>query len=66
MKDRDGRDLIVIASSSVTRTLPMGTPDDVRKEMRWLVEHGPRTGLFLACSSSLAPGVPWANIETMI
>lgn len=65
MKSRDGEDLIIIAGVSVTRTLPMGTPGDVRREIDWLVEKGPKTGLFLGCSSSVAPGVPWENIEAL-
>lgn len=65
MKDRDGRDLLIIAGVSVTRTLPRGTPDDVRKELKFLVENGPRTGLFLGASSSIAPGVPWENLKAL-
>jgi hypothetical protein len=34
--------------------------------MNFLVENGPKTGLFLTASSSVAPGVPWENIQTMI
>ena len=66
MKAKDGDDLLIVGGVSVTRTLPFGTPDDVRKEMRWLVEKGPKTGLFLGVSSSIAPGVPWANLKTMV
>jgi hypothetical protein len=66
MKTRDGDNLVIIAGVSVTRTLPMGTPDDVRREMAWLVENGPRTGLFLGGSSSVAPGAPWENIKTFV
>lgn len=66
MKSREGRELIIVAGVSVTRTLPYGTSDDVRRELRWLVENGPRTGLFLGASSSITPGVPLANIETLI
>ncbi len=66
MKTRDGDSLIIIAGVSVTRTLPMGTPDDVRRELKWLVENGPETGLFLAGTSSVTPGVPWGNIQTFI
>jgi len=66
MKTRDGADPLIIAGVSVTRTLPLGTPDDVRRELRWLVEHGPPRSLFLACSSSVTPGVPWQNIEALI
>jgi len=66
MKTRDGRSLIIKAGVSVTRTLPYGTPDDVRRQLAWLVENGPKTGLFLGCSSSIAPGVPWENMEALV
>mgnify|MGYP005840491281 CR=1 FL=1 len=66
MKTRDGDDLLIIAGISVTRTLPMGTPRDVKKEMEWLVANGPKTGLFLGASSSIAPGVPWENLQTLM
>jgi len=65
MKDREGNDLLIIAGVSVTRTLPHGTPEDVRTEMKFLVENGPRTGLFLGASSSIAPGVPWENLKAL-
>ncbi|MBI5722982.1 MAG: hypothetical protein HZA50_03410 [Planctomycetes bacterium] len=63
MKTRDGRPLIIEAGVSVTTTLPHGKPDDVRREMKWLVDNGPRTGLFLGASSSLTPGAPWENVK---
>lgn len=66
MKTRNGEDLVIEGGVSVTRTLPFGTPEDVRKEMKFLVENGPETGLFLSASSSITPGVPWKNIETMV
>jgi hypothetical protein len=66
MRTRDGDSLVIIAGVSVTRTLPFGTPDDVRREINWLVEHGPRVGLFLGGSSSIAPGVPWENIAALV
>lgn len=66
MKCRDGRELIIIAGVSVTRTLPRGTPDDVRREMEFLVEKAPRTGLFLGGSSSITPGVPWKNMQMFV
>ncbi len=66
MTDRDGEPLFIIAGVSVTRTLPFGTPDDVRKEIKWLVEHGPRRGLMLGASSSITPGVPHENLHVFI
>jgi hypothetical protein len=66
MKTRDGGMPLIIAGVSVTRTLPFGTPEDVRKEMAFLVENGPPVGLFLSMSSSCTPGTPVKNIETYI
>jgi len=66
MTTRDGEPLIIQAGVSVTTTLPRGTPDDVRRELKWLVDNGPETGLFLGASSSVAPGVPAGNLDALI
>ncbi|HGE70249.1 TPA: hypothetical protein ENX78_05395 [Candidatus Poribacteria bacterium] len=66
MKTKEGNDLLIIAGVSVTTTLPMGTPDDIKAQLKWLVENGPKTGLFLAGTSSITPGVPWENIKTFV
>ncbi len=66
MKDRNGNSLIIIGGVSVTTTLPHGSPGDVKKEIDWLVANGPETGLFLGGSSSIAPGVSWNNLQTML
>ena len=66
MKTRDSEDPIIIGGVSVTTTLPLGTPNDVKQELAWLVEKGPKTGLFLGISSSMTPGVPWENMETLL
>ncbi len=66
MTDRNGGPLLIIGGVSVTRTMPFGSPATVRKEMEWLVEAGPRLGLFLGLSSSLAPGAPHENVRAYI
>jgi len=66
MTDRRGDPLFIIAGVSVTRTLPHGTPQDVRDELRRLVEQGPPAGLMLGASSSIVPGTPEANIRALI
>jgi len=66
MPDRNGGPLLIIAGVSVTRTLPFGTKDDVVREMRWLVENGPKVGLFLGGSSSVVPNTNRENIKTAI
>jgi hypothetical protein len=65
MKSRDGAALLIIGGVSVTNTLPHGKPEDVRRELQWLVRNGPKTGLFLGGSSSITPGVPWENLKTL-
>jgi hypothetical protein len=66
MTDRDGHPLFIVAGVSVTRTLPHGQPADVKREIDWLVEKGPKAGLMLGCSSSIAPGVPLENVRALI
>ncbi|MGD0093363.1 MAG: hypothetical protein ABSE73_25900 [Planctomycetota bacterium] len=66
MRTREGHELLIVAGVSVTRTLPHGTPGDVRRELRWLVEQGPKAGLFLAASSSVAPRTSRENVKTLI
>ena len=66
MKTRQGESPLIMAGVSVSSTLPHGSPDQVRRELRWLVECGPPTGLFLGGSSSITPGVPWENIRTLV
>ncbi len=66
MKTKDGQSLIIIAGVSVTKTLPYGTPEEVKKEMEYLVENGPETGLFLSASSSITPNTNRENILTFI
>ena len=65
LRDRDGGPLQIWAGASVTTTLPHGTPDDVRRELRFLVEHGPPVGLCLGCSSSVVPGTPRENLAVL-
>lgn len=66
LKDRAGRDLVIQAGVSVTRELAFGKIADIKKQMRFLVDNGPQTGLFLSFSSSCVPGTPWANIVAAI
>jgi len=66
MKTREGDGLFIIGGVSVTTTLPLGTPTDVRRQLDWLVEKGPKVGLMLGVSSSIAPGVPWANMQALV
>ncbi|MBN1341125.1 MAG: hypothetical protein JXQ73_00495 [Phycisphaerae bacterium] len=66
MTDRQGNPLMIWAGVSVTRTLPMGTKDDVRAELQWLVDNGPRVGLFLGASSSIIPATNRENVKALV
>ena len=66
MKDRDGGPLLIKGGVSVTRTLPLGTRQDVRDELKWLVENGPPVGLFLGATSSIVPNTKRENILELI
>jgi hypothetical protein len=66
LRTKNGETLLIEAGISVTKTLPFGAPGDVVREMKFLVEHGPRQGLFLGTSSSCLPGTPWENIKTFV
>lgn len=44
-------------------TLPFGTPEDVRQNVKWLIETvGKGGGLYLAPTHVIEPDVPWENI----
>lgn len=66
MKTKDGEDLLILGGVSVSVTLPFGTPADVKRQIDWLVEKGPRTGLFLGASSTVTPEVSWENVKTLV
>ncbi|MHB9034857.1 MAG: uroporphyrinogen decarboxylase/cobalamine-independent methonine synthase family protein, partial [Anaerolineae bacterium] len=66
LHDRNGGELLIVAGVSVTRTLPFGSPQDVKREIDFLVANGPKHGLFLAGSSTIAPGVSWENVSTLV
>lgn len=63
MKTKTKEEPFIIAGVSVTTTLPFGKPEDIKKEMKFLVENGPKQGLVLGGSSSIAPGVSWENMK---
>ena len=66
LRAKDKKSMVIQAGVSVTRELPLGAPADVSKQIKFLVENGPKTGLFLSFSSSCTPGVPFENIKTAL
>ena len=61
---QEGEELV--AHRFPTGSMGLASPADVKREMDWLVRNGPKTGLFLGGSSSIAPGVSWENMKTLV
>jgi len=67
VKQEFGRDLAFLGGMSVQRTLPFGTPAQVRGESRWLLDHiGAGGGFVFAPSHMLTDDVPVANVLAML
>jgi uroporphyrinogen decarboxylase len=63
LKRRFGDRLSFWGTVSVQRTMPFGSPDDVRHEVRTRIRDvGRGGGLILAPAHVLSPEVPWENI----
>ena len=66
LKREYGRDLSFWGGVGTQTTMPFGTPDDVRKAVRWLAETiGKGGGLLLAPNNAIEPEVPWDNIMAL-
>lgn len=63
VKRKYGAQLSFWGAVSVQRTMPFGTPEDVRREVRRrIAEMGGGGGYILAPAHVLSPEVPWENI----
>lgn len=63
VKEEFGNLLSFFGTISVQKTMPLGTPDDVRAEVKSRMETiGRNGGLLLAPSHVLQPDTPWENI----
>ena len=63
IKQKFGDRLAFFGTIGTQTTMPFGTPDDVRDEVRRRIETvGKGGGLILAPSHMLEPDVPWENI----
>lgn len=63
---RNGDPLLIYGPMSVTRTLPYGTPEDVRAEVSWAMETcRDKASLVFFTSNTLTPDVPLENIQTL-
>ena len=63
VKNAFGDRLSFFGTISVQRTMPFGTPDDVRREVKTRMDTiGKGGGLLLSPAHVLQPDTPWANI----
>jgi uroporphyrinogen decarboxylase len=67
VKREYGRDLAFLGGMSVQRTLPFGTPDEVRSQSRWLLDQiGDGSGFIFSPSHMLTNDVPVTNVLAML
>ena len=63
LRTRDGNPLLIFGAMSVTETLPHGTPQDVREEVRRIMDLcRDRCGLVFKTSNTITPDVPLENV----
>ena len=67
LKRRFGDRLAFWGTIGTQSTMPFGTPEDVRREVRLRVETvGMGGGLFLAPTHMIEPDVPWENVVAFV
>ncbi len=66
-KKKYGKYLAFWGTIGVQRTMPLGTPLDVEREVKERVETvGKGGGLIIAPSNILEPEIPWGNILAFV
>jgi uroporphyrinogen decarboxylase len=67
LKQDFGRDLVFHGSVDIQRTLPFGTPDEVRAEVRRQLDVGKPGGGFIICTAhNIQIDVPLPNVVALI
>jgi len=67
LKREFGHDLVLHGSVDIQRTLPFGTPDDVRAEVRQRLEVGKPDGGFIICTAhNIQVDVPLTNVLALV
>lgn len=65
-KTRDGDPLLIFGPMSVTKTLPHGTPDEVRAEAQWALETcRDKASLCYFTSNTINPDTPLENVRAL-
>ncbi len=66
IKREYGRDLAFWGTIGTQTTMPLGTPEEVRRTVKERIETVGPEGLLLAPTHVLEPDVPWENIEAFV
>ena len=67
LKDTYGDKITFWGGISTQRTLPYGTPEDVKKETREVIELMSKNGGYITCSSQeIQTDVPYENLKALI
>ena len=67
LKRRYGRNLVFCGAIDTQRILPYGTPDEVRREVRRVIDLlGPGGGYLLASVHTIMDEVPPENVLAMV
>lgn len=67
LKETYGKDITFWGGISTQRTLPYGTPEDVRKETQEVIELLSENGGYITCSSQeIQTDVPYENLKALI
>ena len=67
LKARFGSSLSFQGGVSIQKTMPFGTPDDIRREVQHLAEtFGPGGGYIFCTSHNVQVDVPVANVDALI
>lgn len=66
LQTRKGEPLLIFGPISVTKTLPLGTPEDVRAEVQWAMDTcRDKASLVFFTSNTINPDVPYENVRTL-
>lgn len=66
LKTRNNDPLLIFGPMSVTKTLPFGSPDDVRAEAKWAMETcRDKASLVYFTSNTITPDTPLENVRTL-
>jgi len=67
LKERHGNDIVLCGGIDTHRVLPFGTPDDVRNEVRRVIELlGPGGGFMIGAVHTIMNDVPAENLLAMV